>query len=1168
MAFPPIPDLNEPLRSWHARVFLSSTFRDMDEERTQLVAHTFPKLRVIARERGVELTEVDLRWGITEKEAHTGKTLRICLNEIDECRKRSGTLPFFIGLVGARYGWVPSLNDVDEETLDKIPEVRDYMEKGLSVTEMEFMHGVLADMRHEQSWFFLRHPEFTEKLRSEHPEIKYTDDADNTLDPSQALTAKLKLVELCERLRKDRQNRHAPQIYSSVIELEQRVIDAFRAFLDSNYPILDRPTSEHDVALFDKTSTRIFKQRLDHVEFAHTRLDLHIGGENLIRNIELLVTHHRRILICSEAGNGKTALMANYIKHIQKNHPDINMIYHFCGGARDSSNLDEMLSRLILEIQAFSGIDFDIPKDSAELPGAFRGVLARIPREKQVILLLDALDQLDSIEGMRWWPGELSENVSLIASTRTASDSDSVEDKVRLSQIMDFTISAGAETFTLKGLYVEDRKVMIRELLKGISKNVEEDLLEEIAMYKEAQTPLVLRLLVGEMRLHGLHESLPQMVRNYISKVSPDDFFAEVLSRIDSQIPGATEVFSLIGASVHGLTETDILELTNPGDPHHRRFTNLDWASLHEHLRPHLREQGGCLQWFHDLVRRGVHRKFLADPGILAANQYRLANYFLDPKRRLTHHALREWPELLARLGEKDRLVHELKQLDVSELLAKSNPAQLRKWWITTGLSAKQIENEYIECMVEFVVNEEPSALEEFLEVWNGSYSLTRRLRNERFNLLEKRVGLGDLRTIEALQKLANSEMNEGITEDIEHQKKAVTAFENVLGLAVAKTLSSKLFLAKLHSNREQFKDSLHLRKEVVEGRKTLFGVDHPETLSAMTHLGISHYEMGAHLEAIDILEEVIAKGKSLWAFDHIEIIRAKWYLASSYSFFGKQQQVSTIRKEILFAAQNKYGPDHIQTNNAKYNLSVALEEQGEHDEVLALREDILRASMGIRGEDSEYPVSRIHIKAEYHFAKKEYRVALAEWKECREELVKLRGKKAEEISDFLEQCAACHHHLGEFSDAISLLHQLIQMTSPASSLSIRLKSLLADALLGNDSLDDALAIRMDLLKAIEVLLGDNAPDIEFERCKVADILLKKGEGIRAMDLARIAYESLSGKFGNDCLAIIPAMETMVLCLQASGAEAEVASLRHLKYSILMRELGKDHERTMEASGG
>ena len=65
------------------RVFISSTFRDFMQERDLLVKQIFPSLRRKAQERGVEVVDVDLRWGITEQESQQGKVIGICLAEIE-----------------------------------------------------------------------------------------------------------------------------------------------------------------------------------------------------------------------------------------------------------------------------------------------------------------------------------------------------------------------------------------------------------------------------------------------------------------------------------------------------------------------------------------------------------------------------------------------------------------------------------------------------------------------------------------------------------------------------------------------------------------------------------------------------------------------------------------------------------------------------------------------------------------------------------------------------------------------------------------------------------------------------------------------------------------------------------------------------------------------------
>ena len=80
------------------RVFISSTFRDMQEEREELVKQVFPQLRRLCESRGVTWGEVDLRWGVSDEAKAEGKVLPLCLAEIEHCR------PYFIGLLGERYG--------------------------------------------------------------------------------------------------------------------------------------------------------------------------------------------------------------------------------------------------------------------------------------------------------------------------------------------------------------------------------------------------------------------------------------------------------------------------------------------------------------------------------------------------------------------------------------------------------------------------------------------------------------------------------------------------------------------------------------------------------------------------------------------------------------------------------------------------------------------------------------------------------------------------------------------------------------------------------------------------------------------------------------------------------------------------------------------------------
>ena len=151
---------NAPTQNRRIRIFISSTFRDMVEERNDLMTHTWPELRRLCQERHVELVEMDLRWGIAEEQDKRKETLKFCLNEIKACR------PFFIGLLGERYGWVPGDDAFTADLREEQPWLRDL--HGKSVTELGILHGVLnnPDMA-GRACFYFRDPRCGDAARLE-----------------------------------------------------------------------------------------------------------------------------------------------------------------------------------------------------------------------------------------------------------------------------------------------------------------------------------------------------------------------------------------------------------------------------------------------------------------------------------------------------------------------------------------------------------------------------------------------------------------------------------------------------------------------------------------------------------------------------------------------------------------------------------------------------------------------------------------------------------------------------------------------------------------------------------------------------------------------------------------------------------------------------------------
>ena len=83
----------------HLKIFISSTFRDMHPERQKLITNVFIKFKKLAKQRSVEVTEIELRTGVTDATGHIAK---VCLEQVDRC---ADSPILFLGILGDVYGW-------------------------------------------------------------------------------------------------------------------------------------------------------------------------------------------------------------------------------------------------------------------------------------------------------------------------------------------------------------------------------------------------------------------------------------------------------------------------------------------------------------------------------------------------------------------------------------------------------------------------------------------------------------------------------------------------------------------------------------------------------------------------------------------------------------------------------------------------------------------------------------------------------------------------------------------------------------------------------------------------------------------------------------------------------------------------------------------------------
>lgn len=147
------------------KLFVSSTFKDMQLERDALKKHIIPELNMRLRAYGTQISQTDLRWGISTSElsAEEGeqKILNVCLDEINKSR------PYMIVMLGERYGWIPSPAIIEMNANGRGVSLPN---NEISVTQLEIEYIAFTEKWDESRIFFyfrdLDCQEMDEQMRS------------------------------------------------------------------------------------------------------------------------------------------------------------------------------------------------------------------------------------------------------------------------------------------------------------------------------------------------------------------------------------------------------------------------------------------------------------------------------------------------------------------------------------------------------------------------------------------------------------------------------------------------------------------------------------------------------------------------------------------------------------------------------------------------------------------------------------------------------------------------------------------------------------------------------------------------------------------------------------------------------------------------------------------
>ena len=923
------------------RVFISSTFRDMQDERDYLMKRTFPKLRKLAAERDVTLTELDLRWGITEEESKSGKVVEICLREIEN------SIPFFIGIIGNRYGWVPEKKDIGENVTERFKDVNNYLERHLSVTEMEMQFGVLQRKEDMHAYFYIKEGEDEEKSDS---------------------------PEMLESLKKEvKASRYPSSTYSAPENLGIQVEQAFRTLLDKLFP--------------EGHLSELEKERIGQRSFMRQLCQNYIRDDKNFQVLDNWMsdwTQHQ-LVVTGASGLGKSALIANWLNEkLSDENRDYDIIYHFTGNGGSESSHEHIVKTLIDEINDVYGWEANDEmnkqlkdKQDDKLNDLFIKVSSE--GKKPLLIVLDAINQIvdvDNAKLLNWLPIP-TKGIKILFSTLE-------EDRT-----MEVFKHRKYPIFTLQPLDIEKRSQLVRSYLKLYAKSLTEQQVHRIATDSQCENTLVLKTLLDELINFGVYEKLDERIDYYLAAETIEDFYQALLASYENEYGRdyIETILSVIAISKHGLTEQEILSIVE-GTP-------LAWSQFYCSFAGQLVPKEGIISFSHLYIRDAVTHRYLdGDDKSAKFRKIIIASFKKGDSPR-------EWEELLYQyysLGDTPSLSTILQEVRIFNSMVKDHVDELALYvrsMISEGFNPFKYKdlllnedgvNRAYSLFLSFFVQyfslydfglslceDYQNALEdesckltndesfEKLYIWKGiinrslsKYTEAVEAFSKAYQVCEKRYGTNHLHTSHALMHIGtiyNAKSNYGKAEEC-----YLKALEIQRNLSAEKEQIDTIHsLADNCLDKRDFDSAEKYLLEALSATINLLGNDNDTISSIYNSLGALYDFMGKYEESINYATKSLDLDIKLYGRYNVNTAHCYHNIAGTYCNIGKYDEAQKAFEDSIEIKTKLFGKDHYETCISLAGLGNVYKYKKEYDKAIECHTKYYEAWKSIHGDNDTY---------------------------------------------------------------------------------------------------------------------------------------------------------------------------------------------------------------------
>jgi tetratricopeptide (TPR) repeat protein len=1030
------------------RVFISSTFRDMQEERDVLVKWVIPEVRRRCYDRLVELVEVDLRWGITEAQAQKGETISVCLDEIDRCR------PYFIGMLGERYGWIP--DSYKKDLLEVQPWIQNHLDK--SVTELEFIYGFLKNKTvQDQAFIYFRDKDYGQKVPSSIRPLYLSEGPESK--------------RLLNKLKDDVRNSGASlkEIYKTPEEFGEFVLEDLWEAINKDFPAGSEPTA-------------LEIEANKHETFANVRRSVYIGREDYYSYIDNHIeTETKPLVIQGDSGSGKSALLANWILRYQNKNPEDLVFLHFVGGTGNSSDHLKLVQRLMETIQSWGLYNESLPTEPSKMIEMLPTWLTAAGANRKIMIVIDALNQLEDRNGgqdLGWLPHQLPKNIHLVLSTLPG-------------KVQTLLSKRNYPFLIVKPFDPKERKGLILNYLDQYRKRLPDPAVEKLIQAKNTENPLFLKTVLAELRIMGVHEELDKRIAYYLSAKNIESLYEKMLERMESDFDRSRkylvrDCLFYLWCSRRGLSESELLDLLGTtGKSLPRAYLSPFLLAL-EHL---LLNTSGIITFAHDRLRIAVMNRYAQSGAFIEDYRRNLCSYFREKEE--LDRSVDEIPYQLSRMRNWTQMHSYIRQIPVFEKAFAKDKLELLSNWFLLG-DFYNMDESYRVALQSWEGAEDNADLptSKIIQVitdlgsflcFSGSGKSATILFERAYEIALNTYGSNSEETASCMSQYGRLLLDNGKYHKADKLlREAFNTRLRTLGPEHRDTLMSMDELALLEMMQGHYKDAEILYQKGYEISKKILGATHPGTMESLNGLALLYLKKGEYQNAKPIQEQAYLIFDRNFGKEHPDTLALRTSYAFTLCEIGEVDQAVEHYRSTLSIYESCFGPEHPGTLTSLSGLSHILELRGDIEEAEKLLYRVHSTQKRTLGGEHPETINTQALWARLLLKKDEISTAESHFREVLYYRERLLGKEHPDTMDSMYDLSQVLTAEKEYLEADPIIRECYQLRKQV---------------LGGDHEDTLLALIA--LSDITLVLEDfeNAEDylkqvIRLEKAKVDSDLL------------------------------------------------------------------------------